>query len=74
MSELAQMRGMMEVLLKQTAEMRAMLEEKQAPLTVTEFAKRIGRHPNTVHRWIDQGLVVKTDRGIPYSELRRLLS
>jgi hypothetical protein len=74
MTELAEIRGLVELALKGIGELRDALEEKKADLTVTEFAKRIGRHPNTVHRWIADGQIKKGPTGIPYRELRRYLS
>lgn len=74
MTELAQVRSMLEVALRRIDDLHKLLEPKQAPVTVAEFAKRVRVHPNTVHRWIAAGTVTKQDGRIPYSELRRFLT
>lgn len=45
------------------------------PMTVTAFAKAIGKDPKTVRNWIAAGIILKSpipgDTLIPYSELEK---
>jgi len=44
------------------------------PMNQTEFAKRIGKQPKTVNRWVKDKLINSHQGLIPYSEIRKFLS
>lgn len=71
MSEYAQVLDRLDEVLRR---LDALTAPQEPALTVTAFAKRIGKHPNTVFRWIEEGRVQKRKGLVPHSELRKFLS
>lgn len=62
------------ILARLEAKVDALTNKPQPHLTQAAFAKRIGRHPNTVNRWVSSGLILTQKGRIPASELAKFTS
>lgn len=74
MTELAQVRSMLEATLKGIDELKAIIAPKRKPLSRQAFADATGYHVQTIYRMIRAGEIQIEKGRIPASELDRFLS
>jgi DNA-binding transcriptional regulator YiaG len=74
MTELQEIRGMLEVALQRLDEIQKLVTPKRAPLTRAEFARLTGYSYRTVCRWVESGRLRVRDGRIPALELDQFMS